>query len=718
MKRMSPALAVTAAIAALSTTGVTHADPTPPRNGDLHEIVVSATPFDRSPLEIAQPTIVLSGDDLRRDLGASLGETVARQLGVTGSYFGPNASRPVIRGLGGERVQMLQDGIEALDVSALSSDHAVSVEGIAADQIEILKGPATLLYGNGAVGGLVNVQTNRIHATLPARVSGALELRGDTALGERTGAARLDLPVGPAAIHVDAFRRRTDDVRIPDYGPSRAEREELAAEGEDFGPRGRIENSAGEAQGASIGASWIGSRGYVGVGYTRYETNYGLPGGEHSHAATADADGTGARAALARDAFATSARILGGETALGAAGDGPGPRIDMTQNRYDLAGALDGGEGWFRKLRYRGTYSDYAHAELEGDGAVGTQFEQSGFDQRVAIDHAFGAWRGTAGVQYRDVDFVARGDEAFVPASRTKNAGVFVFEERPVDVARGALTLELGARAERQTIVPDRTRGLDEYAGTSATGSAGAVWTFRPDVALAVNLTHAERHPTSTELYADGPHAAVQRFEVGDPRLDLERSNALDLSLRSAGDAAVRWQVNAYVNDFSNFIYLQPTGGVADGYDVYDYRQGGARFTGLEGEVTVPLATVRGGRLEARFAGDMVRATLDGGGPVPQIPPWRVGTELSWRADRASAGLSVYRYGRQGRVAAFERPTDGYTMVDLDVDRRVDSPLGEVLLFAKAGNLLDVDARRHTSPLKEFAPLPGRSLTAGVRLQF
>jgi iron complex outermembrane receptor protein len=681
MHRSIPASAAAAAVAFASVPfGTVLAAPAAAPADGLSEIVVTASPFERSPLEIAQPTIVLSGETLRRDLAASLGETVAKQLGVTGSYFGPNASRPVIRGLGGERVQMLEDGAEALDVSALSSDHAVSIEGVAADQVEILKGPATLLYGNGAVGGLVNVRTNRVHSTLPSEVNGAMELRGDTALGERTGAARIDAPIGPIALHVDAFHRSTDDVRIPDYAPSRVEREILAANGEGFGPRGRIANSDGTAEGEAIGASYVGARGYLGVGFTRYVTNYGLPGAE--------------------------------ATATG------GPRIDMAQNRYDVAGALDGGDGWFRKLRYQGAYSRYEHAELEADGAVGTQFDQTGYEHRVVLDHALGAWRGTAGAQLRDVDFVALGDEAFVPASRTRNTGAFVFEERPVDLKHGTLTFELGARAERQTIRPDDTRNLPDYSGTSATGSAGVVWTFRPDVALAVNLTHAERHPTSTELYADGPHAAVQRFEIGDPTLGREQSNALDVSLRSAGDAAVRWQVNAYVNDFADFIYLQPLGRVQDGFDVYAYRHGGARFAGLEGELNVPLGTVRDGTVAVRIAGDYVRATLDGGTPVPQIPPLRAGAELSWRSDAAGASLSLWRYARQSRVAEFERPTDGYTMVDLDLDRHVHTAFGSLLLFVKGGNLLNVDARRHTSALKEFAPLPGRSLTAGARLEF
>jgi iron complex outermembrane recepter protein len=237
-------------------------------------------------------------------------------------------------------------------------------------------------------------------------------------------------------------------------------------------------------------------------------------------------------------------------------------------------------------------------------------------------------------------------------------------------------------------------------------------------VAFAVNLTHAERHPTSTELYAEGPHAAVQRYEIGDASLDTERSNALDVSLRSTGTVGIGWQVNAYVNRFDDFIYLQPTGAVEDDFDVYEFRQDDARFVGVEAEITFPLLTSAAGRLEGRLAGDYVRARLDDGSPVPQIPPLRVGAELAWRADRFGATLATYWYDRQSRVAESERPTDGYTLVDLDVSWRVASPMGSVLLFAKGSNLLDEDARRHTSPLKEYAPLPGRSLSAGVRLQF
>lgn len=702
---MNPSPSLASAVASALAFGLlpaadSRAAPADSHRSSLDEVVVTATPFERSPLDIAQPTAVLSGERLRQDLAASIGETVSHQLGVTGTYFGPSASRPVIRGLGGERVQMLEDGIEALDVSALSSDHAVSVEGIAADQVEILKGPATLLYGNGAVGGLVNVVTSRIPSTLPDALQGAFELRGDTALGERTGAGRLDFGAGPLAFHLDGFRRRTDDVRIPGLATSSAERAAEAAAGETVDePRGRIPNSAGESNGGAFGVTWIGERGFLGVGYTRYDTSYGLPGhAEHAAAEPVPTDVPDAAAATL---------------------DAGGPSIDMTQNRYDLSGRLNGGDGWFRGLRVRATYSDYAHAELEGDGAVGTQFDQSAYEVRLALDHAFGAFRGTVGLQLRDVDFVALGAEAFVPASRTRNVGAFVLEERPFETARGPVTLEFGARVERQSVAADAATGLPDYDGTSATGSIGAVWRLHPAIALAVNLTHSERHPSSTELYADGPHAAVQRFEVGDPTLGKERTNALDVALRSAGDAPVRWQVNAYVNAFRDFIYLQPTGAVEDGYDVYDYRQADARFVGVEAEVVAPIVSRESGTLQLRLAGDWVRATLArGGGPLPQIPPLRVGTELAWRASRWSAGTSLYRYRAQSRVAEFERPTDGYTMLDVDASWRLRARAGSWLVFARAGNLLDEEARRHTSPLKEFAPLPGRSLTAGVRLEF
>lgn len=703
----SPTLAGAVALAlGLLQATPSRAEPADSHRSSIDEVVVTAAPFERSPLDIAQPTAVLSGEKLRQDLAASIGETVSHQLGLTGTYFGPSASRPVIRGLGGERVQMLEDGIDALDVSALSADHAVSVEGIAADQVEILKGPATLLYGNGAVGGLVNVVTNRIPQSVPDRLEGAVELRGDTALEERTGAARLDFGTGPFAFHLDGFRRRTDDVRIPGFAASAAERAAEAAEGEVHDePRGRIPNSAGDSKGGAFGASFVGERGFVGLGYRRYESAYGLPGhGEHAEE---------------EEEPVVGASLPGAPPIAAATAEEGGPSIDMRQDRYDLAAELDGGDGWLKRVRVRATYSDYEHAELEGDGAIGTQFDQNAYEARVMLDHAFGAFRGTAGVQVRDVDFVAVGEEAFVPASQTRNVGAFVLQERPFETARGPVVLEFGARVERQTVDPDAATGLEDYRGTSVSGSAGFVWKFRPQVALAVNLTHSERHPTSTELYADGPHAAVQRFEIGDPTLGKERANALDVSLRSAGESRVRWQVNGYVNAFRDFVYLQPTGAVEDEFDVYEYRQADARFVGIEAEVEWSLVENAAGALDLRLAGDYVRGTLrDGGGPLPQIPPLRIGAELGWRASRWSAGVSVYRYREQSRVAEFERPTEGYTMLDLDASWRLPAQYGSWLLFARAGNLLDEEARRHTSPLKELAPLPGRSLTAGVRLEF
>ncbi|MCZ8131976.1 MAG: TonB-dependent receptor [Steroidobacteraceae bacterium] len=674
------------------------------RGDGLQEIVVTAAPLSRSPLEIAQPTTVLAGVDLRRSLGASLGETLSEQLGVTGTWFGPNSSRPVIRGLGGERVLMLEDGIESLDASALSQDHAVTIEGLAADQIEILKGPATLLYGNGAAGGLVNVLTNRIHSVLPDDPTGAIEVRADTALGEQTAAGRVDFAVGRLAVHADAYTRTTDDVEIPGFAMSAAERAEELAEGEELDDEpGKIENSAGRADGGGFGVSYVGDRGFLGLSYTRFETRYGLPGKKkHEHGDDHDDEADAPPIAAAE----------GDEEAEA------GPKIDLRQNRYDLAGELAGGEGWFRRLRVRSTFSDYTHAELEGDGAIGTLFEQDGWETRVAVDHAFGAFRGTAGVQFRDQDFVASGEEAFVPPSRTRNAGVFVFQERPVETGAGRVTLEFGGRLERQTVDPEAGLGLPDYDETSYTLSAGAVWRFRPTAAFAANLTRAERHPTSTELYAEGPHAAVRRYEIGDPTLEKETSTSLDLALRSTGEARVRWQVNAYLNDFADFVYLQPTGAVEDDFDVYEFRQDDARTWGVEAEVEFPLLSTARGDLGARLAGDYVRGELADGGPLPQLPPLRVGAELAWKTPRFEAGASVYRYAEQDRVAEFERPTDGYTLLGLDVSWRVASAGGQALLFARASNLLDEEARRHTSPLKEFAPLPGRSFTAGVRFDF
>jgi iron complex outermembrane receptor protein len=639
---------------------------------DGEQVVVTATALRESALETAQPVAVLGGDDLVRLREPSLGETLAAQPGISATYFGPQASRPVIRGLGGERVQMYEDGGDALDVSALSNDHSVTIDPLLAERIEVVRGPATLLYGNGASGGLINVLTNRVpEIASDDQLSGAFELRGDSALSERAASARADGGMGTFAWHADAHRSETSDVRIPGFALSRQLRELV-----DNDTRDRLPNTGSETRGGALGGSWIGDRGLLGVGASRYDTDYGITN-------------------------------TGGED---------GVHIDMQQRRYDLKGELRDLSHFIRSARLRATYNDYEHAEVEGSGEVGTLFEQRGSDTRLVFDHVpIAGWRGTFGTQYRDIELNVTGEEALVPPSSTTNAGFFVFEERPF----GAVTLELGARLEHQHVNAD-LEGASSYRDNAVSGSAGVVWKFAPEYALAVNVTSTQRHPTATELFANGPHIAAQRFEIGDASLRRERATTLDVGLRKTAGA---WSgsLTAFHSDYSRYIFAGFTGEFEGDEEellpIVQYSQADATFTGFELELKAPITETPLGALAPRFMADYVRAKLSDGGDLPQIPPLRIGGELVLARDRFTSGLSVMYFDSQDKVSENELPTDGYTMVDLDFGYRLPGRTHTTMFFVRGQNLLDEEARRHTSPLKDVAPLPGRSIAAGVRVE-
>lgn len=639
----------------------------------LDEVVVTATALHESSLEVAQPTSVLSGDALVRDRGTSVGEALANTPGISATYFGPQASRPVIRGQTGERVQVSEDGAESLDVAALSADHAVTIDPLLADRVEVLRGPATLLYGNGAAGGLVNVLVHRVpDRAYENRVDGAAEIRGNRALGERAAAARIDGGIEGWSFHGDAYARDTDDVEIADYALSRA-----ARESGDFTPeqiadsRGRIANSSSRLRGGALGVSRVGDAGFAGFAISRFETTYGIPGPEE------------------------------------------GVSIDMRQTRLDFNSDWHTGNGWIDAAHLRASLNRYEHAELEPGGEVGTQFDQDGLSLRLAVETAdFAGWRGSWGLQFRQVDFAALGEEAFVPASKSRNVGLFGYEER----ALGPLTVEVGARLESQRITA--TDELPEYDSARGSFAGGLVWKFATGWSTALNATSTTRHPTSTELYADGPHVAVQRFEIGNAALRPERATTLDVSLRHRADT---WSMSltAYRSDYTDYIYASLTGEVEVDLPVAVYLQDDAEFAGFEAEVDLPQMDIAGGKLSTRLVADVVRAELDAGGDLPQIPALRVGAEMRYARDAWSAGVSAHRFSSQTRVAANELPTDGYTLLAADASWRIAAaPEREWFAYLRGDNLLDEDARRHTSPLKEFAPLPGRSVGAGVRLEF
>ncbi len=650
----------------------------------LEEVIVTALGMRSSIDDAIQPVEVLSGNQLQQQLSSSIGETLAKQPGITATYFGPTASRPIIRGLSGERVQMLEDSLSALDVSSLSEDHAVSIEDSLATQIEVVKGPAALLYGSGAVGGVVNVLTNRIPDRAPASaIKGSVNLRTDSATNERNGVAAVDLGAGNFAVHFDGYKKKTDDVKVPGSAFSAAAQQAaLDADPDAFIPQDRLYNSASDSRGGAAGMSLLGDAGFVGVSVSGFNTVYGVP-------------------------------LAPGENPA----DG-GPHIDMKQTRVDLKGELKGGDDWFKALRVRAAHNNYEHAELEPDGAVGTQFKQQGTEVRAALDHQFGVLQGSAGVQYKHLDFTAIGDESFVPPSVTRNVGVFVFEQLPIpSLTKNGLTLQAGLRAERQRIEPAAESGLPDYSKTAASASLGGLWKLNDQHSLAMNVTRSQRHPTATELYADGPHEATGQFVIGSTALRPESANTVDVIWR--GGEALHWHVSAYLNQFRDYIYLLPTGDVEDDLPVYEYRQADARYVGAEASLSWHVFEQGSQHLDVQLSSDVVRATLDDGSPVPQIPPFRIGVEFNYADGPWQGMVSAFRYAKQDRIAENETPTDGYTLVDASVSYEWSlSAMSSLQVFLKGSNLTDTEARRHTSPLKEYAPLPGRSALLGMRLQF
>ncbi|WP_414663595.1 TonB-dependent receptor [Horticoccus sp. 23ND18S-11] len=675
----------------------------------LDQFVTSATPFARNQIDLAQSTTVLGGAALRLKQQSSLGETLSAEAGMSATSFGPGASRPIIRGLGGDRIRLLENSVGTLDASVASPDHAVSVEPFLVERIEIVRGPASLLYGSNAVGGVVNVITHRIETDLPAEtVRGGAEVRFGSGANELARGGVVDFAVKPDAgraivFHLDGFRRSADDVRIPGFAESAsiraAETAEARAHGEptpDFA-RDRLPNSGLDSESAAAGVSFVSETFHVGASTSGFNSLYGVPG--HSHEA--------------------------------APGDAAGVRIDLRQRRTDVQAEWHGDTGFLRGAKLKFGHARYRHAEIEPDGAIGTLFSNRGYDARLELLHGDGKpWNGAVGLQSSRSDFSAVGDEAFLPPSETRSDALFAFEE----VTQGAISWQFGGRFERTRIAPEggRSRRDEELSG-----SLGAVWKLDATHAIAVSLTRTGRAPNAQELFANGPHAGTQAFEIGDAALSPERSLGLEASLRRR-TGFVTGAITVYANRFNGYIFEQPTGLVAvesgdtwsfvppdspaadaaeGGLPVYQYRQHNARFWGAELETLWHLHDQRDWQLDLRLAADFTRAR-EGSRPLPRIPAARFTTGLAWAHEGWSAGADAQWIMKQNRVAANETTSDGYTLVSAYVSRTLTFGATRWDVFVRGSNLANEEARPHPSFVKELAPLPGRSVTAGVRLTF
>lgn len=657
---------------------------------EIEEIVVTAAPLG----DVLQPTTVFAGDRLLSERAPTLGETLAEQPGVSSSYFGPASSRPIIRGLGGSQVIMLSDSISSMDAADVSADHAVTVEPLLAERIEIIRGPTTLLYGNSAAGGVVNVIDNRIPRR-PAEqaIGGGIEVRADTASEERAAVARLDGGGGGFAWHLDAYTRDTEDLEIDGFATADPDDREP-----DEQP-GKLENSYSESDGYGLGASWVGDRGYLGVSFSGFDTTYGIPGHSHEH-----------------EHGEEHGEEEHGEEEHGEeehAEEEGGPFIDMDQQRVDVRGEYAFNGEFLEAVKFAVGTNDYEHAEIEPSGEIGTLFENDAWQARVEAIHArFAGWRGAFGLQLDDRDFFAEGEEAFLTPTKTESVGLFAVEERDFDWGH----VHVGGRVE--FLEHDNTISAD-YDDTSVSLALGVDFDLAPGYTLRANLSRTERHPAAEELYAGGPHLATSQFERGLVVLGLDPEKEVSLNYDvglSGGGERLRWDVSVFYNRIGDYVFQNLTGEVEDGLPVAEYAQDDADFYGIEAEATLTLGRLGGFDAELGFLGDFVYAELDDGRYLPRIPPMRLGAELTLRNETLTTSLDVLWHAEQDNISSFN--TDSYTMVDLSAIYHLSVAETKLDVFLRGSNLLDEAARRSTSFLAAYAPLPGRSLHAGARLRF
>ena len=685
MRRTLFATLLLSAAPVLAQTTVAQADDV---HGESSEIIVTA-PYARERIDALSSVSVLSADKLARELAPSIGDTLARQPGVSASSFAPGASRPILRGFQGDRVRVLTDGIGSIDASNTSADHAVTLDPITAERIEVVRGPASLLYGSSAIGGAVNVIDRRIPTRVPEHVHADLIGGYGSAADERSLGGGLDVALSPTLVaHVDGSWRKTDDLRIGGYLLSPAARGEArigAAAGNDeaeelLEERGKLKNSATETTTAAGGLAWIGSTANLGISLARFDTRYGVP----------------------------ERPDLGPPTVGGHAHEDVA--IDMGQTRLDLRGEAELG-GLFERVKLRAGGADYKHTEFEGD-ETGTVFKNKGREARLEFVQAKrGGWRGAVGLQGYTRKLEAIGDEAFLPPNRTGQLGLFTLQEFDL----GRVNLEASARFETSE-VKAKLLGLSR-SFDALSGAVGASFEPSDDWRLGVNLSRTVRAPSAEELYSDGPHAATQSYEVGDPDFSTEKAVGLEGFVRTE-TPGFSLSAAVYANWFNDYIYDTATGAIDDDLPVFEYRQADATYVGFELEASATVARMGDWTFVADAVADATRATVKKVGPAPRIPPLRLLGALEAQSDRLTARAEVERVTAQDRLAAFETPTDGYTMVNASLSWKPLADAQDVTLLLSANNLFDVDARRHASYLKDFAPLAGRDVRLTLRASF
>ena len=629
---------------------------------DPEEVVVTASPFAKSVEAVNKPVNLLSGTDLQNASAATLGDTLNGQLGVSSASFGPGVGLPIIRGQSDNRVKVMQDSVGSMDASAASPDHAVTLEPLLANKIEVLRGPAALRYGSGAIGGVVNVLDNRIPSELPENISGGAELRNSSVNDETVGVASFNAAAGNVAFHIDGVKRESNDLDIPGYAQKNPEDPATAS-------KGFIPNTDAKSKSGTLGVSYIDGDDFIGISVNKLDNNYGVP---------PDGD-----------------ELV---------------RIDMHQTRYDLKGEFNNPFDGFQKLSAHIGHADYDHTEME-NGEPGTKFTNDAYEGRVELIHnplnLFNLdWNGAIGTQAAQSTFAAIGEEAFIPKSDITSAGIFIVEE----TKHNNFTYELGARTDSQRIAPvDGNSITHDTINLSAT----TTWHFTEDQQFSVGIAQSQRAPSVEELFANGPHPATGSYLIGDENLNEESSTNIELGYHWHHDN-FQFSTNVFYNHIKDFIYSKNLNEIIDDLTGYQYTQADTTFKGFETEIKIPFYQY----WNLRVFSDLVRATLDNGGDLPRITPMRVGTSLDFDLNNWSANLSATHSTKQDRPGDYEDETNSYNRIDARVDYTFQNTGKDYTLFLKATNLTNEEIRNASSYLRDIAPEAGRNVQVGLRVKF
>ncbi len=698
---------------------------TPDGTATAERVVVSGGAIESSETDKAQSVAILNENHLKLATTPTLGDTLSAQPGVSASGFTAGASRPVIRGQADNRIRVLNNGTEVFDVSNLSPDHAPSVSTLLSQSIEIVRGPATILYGSGAIGGVVNVADNLIPVEQPSEpISGEADGRFDSVDLERSGAMALTIsPFKHWVFHGEGSWLRTDDRRIPGFALDERIRALLTPaqkHNDDFGgnPSGEVPNTFIKTKNFGFGGSYVWDKGYFGVSYSRFLSEYGVPDDPEVD-----------------DPMVPPARV----------------HLDLRKDQYNARSSIVDPFPWFSVANLKFVYTDYKHDEIDNN-TVGATFKTKGVDSRIELVHQpVGLFEGSIGSQIFYKKLSILGEEAFLQPSETLAVAGFVFEEVKLTPVR----LQFGVRVENDWIDidssdPDLTsltlpsQKSQDFVPVS--GAAGAIYDFAEGWQVALNLSWSERAPTAEELFARGPHDATFQFIVGDPTLDVEINRSADLSLRKTAGVVTGF-ISGFYTNYDGFIDFSPTGDFEDGLRVFVYTPKKAEFFGGEARADIhflPLTlttmsapaedsksvknVITKGEnttqknpndLYLRLQGDYVHAEdTDTGEPLPRITPWRCSASLNYESEHWTASIEGQRVNRQNRTAEFETSTPGYTFLNVSLGYKFQWGRTYNFLYVRGTNLTDEEARDHLSFLKEVLPLAGRGVTVGFRTTF